>query len=128
MKTIIAGSRDITDPDWIHEAISIFNEQGFTITELVSGNARGIDRVAETVCEGKIPIKLFIPDWDGPLKKGAGFARNEEMAKYADALIAIWDGKSKGTKHMVQSARKCTNIKVILLLDISKNKYWITKK
>lgn len=128
MKTIIAGSRGITSKDWIHEAIQIFNSEGFTITELVSGAARGVDRTAEDICKDKVPITRFIPDWNGPLKKAAGFARNEEMAKYADALIAIWDGKSNGTKHMVQSARKCTNIKVILLLDISKNKYWITKK
>ena len=125
MKTIIAGSRDITDKELIHTAIKIFNNKGFVITELVSGTARGVDRTAEEICKGNLPIKRFVPDWD-TFKKGAGFIRNVEMAEYADALIAVWDGKSPGTKHMVTSARKCSNIKVILLYDVSKHKYWIT--
>jgi hypothetical protein len=50
-------------------------------------------------------VKRFIPDWDG-LGKKAGYLRNEQMAKYADALIAFWDGNSKGTKHMIDLGNK----------------------
>ena len=49
------------------------------------------------------PVKKFPADWGG-LGKRAGYLRNEQMADYADALIAVWDGKSKGTKHMIDSA------------------------
>lgn len=50
-----------------------------------------------------IPVKKFPADWGG-LGKRAGYLRNEQMADYADALIAVWDGKSKGTKHMIDVA------------------------
>ena len=34
----------------------------------------------------------------------AGPLRNEKMARVADALIAFWDGKSRGTKNMIDLA------------------------
>lgn len=43
-------------------------------------------------------------DADGNLRMSAGFKRNSEMARYADGLIAIWDGRSNGTKHMIDQA------------------------
>lgn len=55
-------------------------------------------------------LTIFKADWDKH-GKAAGFKRNTEMAKYADALIAFWDGKSKGTKHMIDTA-KSHNLKV----------------
>lgn len=76
-------------------------ESGFTITEVVSGTARGVDRLGEWWAEEHhIPLIQFPPNWES-YGKGAGMVRNKEMAYYADALIAVWDGKSKGTKHMV---------------------------
>lgn len=104
MRTIIAGSRDITDQRTVDIAIA---NSHFAITELVSGGARGVDRCGERYAEMRgIPVKQFLADWNGPLGKGAGHARNREMAAYADALIAIWDGKSPGTKSMIEYARQ----------------------
>lgn len=98
MKVIIAGSRDLHGP--IDEAIS---KSSFTITEVVSGGARGIDKAGEDWAQGSgIPITQFIPDWD-QYNKSAGFVRNRQMAVYADALIAIWDGKSRGTLDMINT-------------------------
>jgi len=102
MKTIIAGSRGIDDPECVLEAIE---KSGIEITEVVSGGARGVDRMGESYAEASnIPVKQFIPDWS----KGrwAGLARNRDMAKYADAAIIIWDGKSRGTKNMIEEAKK----------------------
>ena len=48
---------------------------------------------------------MFIPDWDKD-GRSAGYKRNAEMAEYADALIAVWDGDSKGTKHMIECMNK----------------------
>jgi len=97
VKVIIAGSRDLHGP--IDKAVT---DSNFTITEVVSGGARGIDRAGEEWAKGSgIPIKTFIPDWEQG--KAAGIWRNTDMAEYADALIAIWDGKSKGTLHMINS-------------------------
>lgn len=50
-------------------------------------------------------LKLYPADWK-KYGSSAGYIRNDEMAKYADCLIAFWDGKSKGTKHMIDLAVK----------------------
>ena len=103
MKTIIAGSRDIVDSALLTEAIIA---SGFNITEVVSGMAQGVDQMGQTwAAEQGIPIKHFPADWK-LYGRGAGPVRNREMADYADALIALWDGKSKGTQHMIKAARE----------------------
>lgn len=112
MKVIIAGSRNIKDGMLLLEAI---DKSKFEITEIVSGHAVGVDRMGELYAETHhIPTKIFIPDWSN-YGKGAGFIRNEQMANYADALIAIWDGKSSGTKHMIDIAKK-NNLQVYVLI------------
>ena len=103
MKVIIAGSRDITDKKIVEGAIK---ESGFEITELVCGMARGIDIIGFDWAKlNNIPIKRFYPNWRR-FYKAAGKVRNKEMALYADALIAAWDEKSKGTKHMISCMSK----------------------
>lgn len=103
MKVIVAGSRNINDHGAVARAIESSN---FKITEMVSGNARGVDTVAENYAARKeIPIKLFPADWE-KYGKPAGAIRNEQMAKYADALIAIWDGDSSGTRMMIEMMNK----------------------
>lgn len=103
MKTIIAGSRSITDINVVMQAILAVN---FPITEVVSGTCRGVDRLGEAyaVSQG-IKISRFPADWK-KYPKAAGAIRNKEMAEYADALIAVWDGKSKGTLDMIKQAGK----------------------
>ena len=102
MKVIIAGSRGIIDYNIVKEAIE---ESGFQITEIVSGNARGVDKLGEKYAkENNIKIKQFIPDWSQG--KSAGFVRNKVMGDYSHALIALWDGESRGTKHMIDYAKK----------------------
>ena len=98
MKVIIAGSRTISSYEEVKKAVS---DSGFNITEVVSGHANGIDKLGEQWAkENNIPVKVFIPDWKS-LGRSAGIQRNVEMGNYADALIAIWDTKSRGTKHMI---------------------------
>lgn len=111
MKLIIAGGRDFDD---ITLTALHFCDLDFEVTEVVSGGARGADRCGEKVATiYGIPVKKFIPDWDG-LGKRAGFVRNAEMAEYADALLAFWDKKSKGTKHMIDTAtKKGLHVKVV---------------
>jgi hypothetical protein len=100
---IIAGSRGITDSHIVYQAVK---QSGFFIEEIVSGNARGVDYIGEEIAEAnEIPLKLFPADWDKH-GKSAGWIRNNEMAKYADGLIAVWDGKSKGTKMMIDIATR----------------------
>ena len=103
-KVIIAGSRNITDYSIVLDAAHKSN----TIkkaTQIVSGTAQGVDTLGEQVAKRhNIPIKRFPADWD-KYGKSAGYRRNEEMADYADALLVIWDGESKGTKHMIDLAK-----------------------
>lgn len=102
MKVIIAGSREVTDYPTILRAIVAAD---FDITEVVSGGARGVDRLGERYAQLQgIPVKVFAADWS-EFGKAAGPMRNREMAHYADALIALWDGESRGTKSMIQLAR-----------------------
>lgn len=101
MKTIVAGSRDITDPDTIREAIV---NSGIEVTEVVCGCARGVDYLGRDWAKGNsIRVTLFPADWSN-YGKSAGYRRNVDMADYADALVAVWDGKSRGTKHMIDIA------------------------
>ena len=105
MRVIIAGSRTISPGP---EVISfLVDRSGFEVTEVVSGCARGVDTSGEKwALQHKIRIKQFKvtgEDWDR-LGKSAGLKRNTEMAKYADALIVIWDGKSPGSKNMIRQA------------------------
>lgn len=103
MKVIVAGSRSVTNDLVVDAAIE---DSGFKITELVSGTARGVDRLGEDWAKSRcIAIKRFPADWNR-YGKSAGYRRNVEMAEYADALIAIWDGKSKGTQHMINIAQE----------------------
>lgn len=105
MKIIIAGSRNIVDYELIKDAIKKSNTNTMA-TEIVSGGARGVDRMGECWAkQNNIPIKIFLADWN-QFGKSAGYIRNEQMAKYADALLAVWDGKSRGTKHMIDLAKK----------------------
>jgi hypothetical protein len=104
LKVIIAGSRSLNDrPYLIGKAIEL--SKFVDITEVVSGNAIGIDRLGEEWAKlnGK-KVCRFIADWTS-YGKAAGIKRNIQMAKYADALLAIWDGSSKGTKHMIEHMR-----------------------
>jgi len=103
MKTIIAGSRDINDFFLVDKAIK---ESNFLITEVVSGTARGVDNDGEHWGHvNKIPVKRFPAEWTIH-GKSDGYKRNVDMAEYADAAIIIWDGKSKGSKHMIDIAKE----------------------
>ena len=101
-KTIIAGSRDCSDYFQLIEAVA---QCGWEITSVVSGMARGADTLAIQYAENNsLPLHKYPADWN-KYGKSAGYKRNVQMAENAEALIALWDGKSKGTKHMIDIAR-----------------------
>lgn len=103
MRVIVAGSRNLHDMNVVASAI---RQSGFTVTEVVSGGAPGVDRLGEAWARlNNIPVRIFPADWVrfGP---SAGPRRNVQMAAYADALVAIWDGRSPGTRHMISEAQR----------------------
>jgi len=106
VKLIIAGSRDIDDKHVCKLIDLALEDAPFEVTEVVSGAARGVDREGERWAEQRgIPVKRFPADW-AVLGRSAGIQRNLEMARYGDALIAIWDGKSRGTAHMIDTMNR----------------------
>ncbi len=84
----------------VKEIAEIVYAHRIPITEIVSGDAHGVDTSGENYADAAdLPVKFFYPDWDTH-GKAAGPIRNRRMAEYADALLLIWDGKSKGSASM----------------------------
>lgn len=104
-RCIIAGSRTVSSLPLVCQAILNSDWLPY-ITELVSGCARGVDTIGEEWalgCSPPIPIVRFPADWASH-GRSAGFLRNVLMADYSDGLIAVWDGLSPGTSHMIRTA------------------------
>jgi hypothetical protein len=105
MKIIIAGGRDFNNYELLKEKLNEIVGDNSDI-EIVSGMARGADLLGiKYANEFGYPIKEFPAQWD-KFGKSAGYRRNEEMAKYSDTCVCFWDGKSKGTKHMIDLSNK----------------------
>lgn len=126
LRVVIAGSRDFDDlPKLISSCANILSDiinrrNDLDKIRVVSGTAKGADQLGEQYAKiAGYEVTKFYPDWNG-LGKKAGYVRNTEMAKYAVAngnygvLIAFWDGKSKGTKHMIDLAKK-NNLEVYIV-------------
>ena len=118
VRMIIAGGRDFDDYNLLKKSVHnvicdlVYERCSDYKCEIVSGTARGADSLGEkfAVKEGFV-VKRFPADWN-TYGKRAGYLRNEQMAKYAvsdgcyGVLVAFWDGKSRGTKHMIDLAKK----------------------
>lgn len=109
MRVVVAGSRDLTDDRLVEEAVRL---SGFTVTTVISGAARGIDQMGERWAEGQgVPVERFPADW-GRYGRSAGYVRNKAMVEAAaqapegGAVIAVWNGISRGTKHTIDIARQ----------------------
>jgi len=121
MKIIIAGGREFNDLSMMTEKMDFFLSKSVDMNlEIVSGVAKGADLLGEEYAKLRnYPIKRFHADWD-KYNKGAGYRRNTEMAEYADALIAFWDGESRGTMHMINIAKKKgLQVKVVKYIPVS---------
>ena len=107
-RVIIAGSRTFSNYQLLRDSCnSLLSEKQRTHTVvIISGTAQGADRLGEHYArERGFQLRRFPADWDRN-GKAAGIIRNAQMADNADALIAFWDGKSRGTKNMIETAKK----------------------
>lgn len=108
MKILVAGSRGVTDYEVVRRA---FIASGFWNTykrtiEVVSGTARGVDRLGEEFAEKNgLLVHRFPADWE-TYGKRAGYIRNAAMAEFSDALIVIILNDSRGSENMLQCAMK----------------------
>lgn len=102
MRTIIAGTREETRYSEVEKAME---ECGWTPTIVLSGGARGVDKLGEAWAQAHdLAVVRFPADWK-KYKQAAGPIRNREMAENADAVVAVWDGSSPGTFNMIRQAR-----------------------
>lgn len=99
-RVIIAGSRTYRGGvEGIERAVKA---SGFDCEVVICGCALGADSAGHMWAhENGRKVECFPADWK-KLGKGAGIIRNGQMAEVADALIAIWDGGSRGTKDMIR--------------------------
>ena len=106
MKLIVCGSRGIRSRDLVRETVrrSPFYRE---VTEVVHGGCRGVDEEAGKMAEDAgLKVTVFEADWESH-GRGAGPIRNLAMADYVTmdgALVALWDGKSRGTRDMINKA------------------------
>ena len=118
-RIIIAGGRDFNDYNLLKEKVdNLISEKRKTHQiYIVSGKARGADSLGEKYAnENGLNIMEFPADWDKH-GRSAGYKRNVEMAENADALIAFWDGESRGTKHMIDIAKEKNLLTRIIRYD-----------
>lgn len=103
MNVVIAGGRDFTN---IVVAYSCIAELVTDNDTIISGHASGADTIGELYAKDhNLKCKLYPADW-GKYGRSAGPIRNEQMAKIADKVIVFWDGKSRGTKNMINMTKK----------------------
>jgi hypothetical protein len=102
-KVIIAGGRLFGDVEGLFDVMShLFGSK--PDVEVVHGGAEGADLLgAKWGSAYGLAITPFPADWNKHGRK-AGILRNLEMAEYSEVLVAFWDGHSRGTKHMIDTA------------------------
>ncbi len=99
MKVAIIGSRNL-------RVIGLENFLPENVTEIVSGGARGIDTCAREYAQANgIKLTEFLPDYSR-YGRSAPLKRNLEIISYADVVLAFWDGKSRGTKYVINNCQK----------------------
>ena len=107
LKVIIAGGRDFNDFELLKaKCDKILSEYAVTDIQIVSGCAKGADLLGEDYAKVRhLSMVRFPADWNKH-GKAAGPIRNVQMAEFADVLIAFHDGNSKGTAHMIRTAKE----------------------
>lgn len=110
LRIIIAGSRVFDNYNLLESTISEFLIENTNNVEIISGTARGADQLGEQFARNHgYQVRRFPANWN-LYGKSAGPIRNREMAEYASGgqgvLFAFWDGKSRGTKSMINLAKK----------------------
>ncbi len=99
MKVAVIGSRGLS----VENIGELVPEE---TTEIISGGAKGIDTCAAIYAERQgIKFTEIKPDYSR-YKKGAPIVRNREIVRLADCVVIIWDGKSRGTKCVIDECEK----------------------
>ena len=106
MKVAVIGSRGLQV-----DRLEDYLPEG--VTEIVSGGARGVDTCARNYALSHgLTLTEFLPEYNR-FGKGAPLMRNIAIIEHADLVLAFWDGRSKGTKFVIDCCKK-QNIPVVV--------------
>lgn len=110
----VVGSRGITDYNVVADAIinspwtaldyhpDRWATDSYTI---VSGGANGVDTNAEKFAkEHGFGVEVIEPDYDDWSNGHPALVRNTKIVEASDAIIAVWDGRSRGTRDTIDKA------------------------
>ena len=101
MNVLITGSRKLINVDFIFGILRKELKEGDII---IHGGANGVDNIVQTFCrENNFHQVVMKPIY--PSKKEYYLHRNAEMVGMCDRVIALWDGKSRGTDFTIRYAR-----------------------
>jgi hypothetical protein len=107
-KIVVAGGRGFNDYELLKGRLDSLIKTKSKTHEIVvvSGTAKGADLLGERyAADRELSVMKFPAQWD-LYGKSAGYKRNAHMASVSDAVVVFWDGKSKGSKHMIDIAKR----------------------
>ena len=114
MKLAIVGSRTLNQKQVLQVIEQVIQKSKSTITTVVTGGANGVDSIAEYYARAnKLNVEVYYPLYK-KYGKRAPLIRNNEIVKNCDAVLAIWDGESKGTAYTINKAKR-ENKKVMVV-------------
>lgn len=107
-KLLVCGSHSIQNPQWVKDQIEVYwywNLAGYEDLIMIEGAAKGIDTIAkEYAQENDWKIEEYPANWS--IGKQAGILRNIKMYENTDEILILWDGNSRGTRHMIELCEK----------------------
>ena len=110
MKVAVIGSRNLV----VHD-LEKYLPAG--VTEIVSGGAKGVDPSAKEYADAQgIKLTEFLPEYSR-YGRGAPLKRNISIVEYVDLVLAFWDGKSRGTKFVIDECKKRNKIVRVILMN-----------
>ena len=103
MKVVVAGGRTYTNTGMVFICLEKIVQKDDVI---ISGHAKGVDMMGELYAQkNNLACEIYPAEWD-KYGRSAGPRRNEQMAQVADKVVVFWDFKSRGTKNMIDMAKK----------------------
>lgn len=120
MNIIVAGSRTITDYDFVKRHLDRLTRK-LDLTPykskvvVFSGGTKGVDWLGEWwAYERRLTYRIFNVEWSKDGEKARAI-RNAKMFKEANSLVAFWDGADSDTKELIQQSKKAgLQVRVIL--------------
>lgn len=124
MKVIICGTRAFNDYKILQQTMTRFVEIFGAPTEIITGGCKGADELGgKWAANRNITEHQFLPNWNF-WGKSAGPKRNSDMVNHADAVVAFWDGQSKGTEDTIKKARKRDILCWVIYYHRENNSKW----